>query len=160
MSFPNLFFIPEGNLRFARTTKTPSGEEPLKKLRHLDRSGSQPHREQRSGETPFSTQLPPATEPGAPYLDSEMWAFARRREPFYFPDSKSPPSRTHSQNGNPPKINPESVACFQPRNTTINSPRNHHNPTTNSPSKNHVQHNVFSKPPSKNTKNRARTHSG
>ena len=60
---------------------------------------------------------------------------------------------THSQNGNPQKINPESVAYFSTQNTTINSPRNHHNPTTNSPSKNHLLPPVFPKTPCKNTKN-------
>jgi hypothetical protein len=39
------------------------------------------------------------------------------------------------------------VANFSTQNATIHSPRNHHNPTTNSPSKNHIQPPVFRKTP-------------
>jgi hypothetical protein len=68
------------------------------------------------------------------------------------PGSKSTPARTYSQNGNPQKINPESVKYFQPQNTTINSPRNHHNPPQIHHQKTTSNHPFSPKPPAKTQK--------
>ena len=62
------------------------------------------------------------------------------------------PARTHSQNGNPQKINPESVKYFQPQNTTINSPRNHHNPPHTYHQKPRLKHPVSPRNPAKTPK--------
>src|SRR5580693_5307505 len=64
--------------------------------------------------------------------------------------------KTHSQNGNPSKINPEKVEIFRARKTTVNAPAFHQQPTTNSPPKYHVLHPVFAKTPSKNGVHRTR----
>jgi hypothetical protein len=91
-----------------------------------------------------------ATNPGAHLRDGlivDKVGIGATREPLYSPDSKS------TQNGSRQKINPESVAYFSTQNTTINSPRNHHNPTTNSPSRNHVSPPFFPKKPLQKHKN-------
>jgi hypothetical protein len=58
-------------------------------------------------------------------------------------------NRPHSQNGNRSKINPEKVEIFQARKNDRQLTSFHQQPTTNSPSKNHVLHPVFAKTPSK-----------
>jgi hypothetical protein len=79
---------------------------------------------------------------GAPYLDSEVRAFARTGVPsqlagwggkartVLLPPAVNPRPRTHSQNGNPQKINPASVAYFS-------TPKYDHQFTTKSPQCHH-----------------------
>ena len=55
--------------------------------------------------------------------------------------------------GSPSKINPKKVACFSSLKNDGQLTTFHQQSTTNSPSKNHVQHPVFAKTPSKNHEN-------
>ena len=55
----------------------------------------------------------------------------------------------NSQNGNPPKINPEKVACFSSPKTDCQLPSFHQQSATTSPPKNHVKPPVFAKTPCK-----------
>jgi hypothetical protein len=55
-----------------------------------------------------------------------------------------------SRNGNLSKINPEKVANFSSPKSDRQLTSFYQQPTTNSPSKNHVLHPVFAKTPSKN----------
>src|ERR1700733_5893975 len=57
---------------------------------------------------------------------------------------------THSQNGNPTKINPENVACFSTTKSDHQFTTIYQRSTTNSPSKNHAKMPVFAKTASKN----------
>ena len=71
------------------------------------------------------------------------------------------PRRDHSQNGNLPKINPGSVACFPPKirpSTNHNSPRFHHKLTIQKPrSVTRFCQNPLQKPKSAFRKNNGRT---
>jgi hypothetical protein len=62
------------------------------------------------------------------------------------------PYLIHSQNGNHPKINPETVAYFSGPKNHHQRTIVHHESTTNSPSKNHVQSPIFPKTPAKTPK--------
>jgi hypothetical protein len=55
-----------------------------------------------------------------------------------------------SQIGNPPKINPEKVACFSSVKNDRQLTSFHQQSTTDSPSKNHVLQAVFATTPGKN----------
>jgi hypothetical protein len=81
-----------------------------------------------------------------------MWAFTQKREPSCSPGSKSTPGKNPFPKRESQKINPESVKYFQPQNTTINSPRNHHNPPQIHHQKPRPKHPISPKPPAKTQK--------